>query len=96
MAYDSITLPTRTRLEHSYSMDMHDITERVNIHGQRKFVDPAIAVLFDKPVKEDLMRFGWPCVPGERGLTAAMFRGTVDKVDYLTKTLSRGDIVTER
>jgi hypothetical protein len=77
-------------------MDMHDITERINIHGQRKFVDPAVAVLIDKPGKEDLMQFGWPSVQGERGLTATMFRGTVDKVDDLTKALSRGDIVTER
>ena len=99
LGYDSITLPTRTRPEHPYAMDMHDIAARVNIHGQRKVADLDAAVLFDHPDKNDLMRLGWPSVagqPGQRGLTATVFRGAVDNVDELSKTLSHGDIVTER
>jgi len=96
MAYDSITLPTRTRTEHAFSMDMHDLTDRVNIHGQRKIAAPTVAVLFNHPGKGDLLRLGWEDILGEKGLTATVFRGEVKDVDDLTKLFSRGDIVTER
>jgi hypothetical protein len=97
LAYDSITLPTRTRAEHPYHMEMDDICNRVNIHGQRKFADADVAVLFDQPDQRDLLSLGWLDIPGERGLTASVFRGEiVGDIDALTKTMSRGNIVTER
>jgi hypothetical protein len=78
-------------------MEMDDISNRVNMHGQRKFADLDVAVLFDKPDDHDLMSLGWLDIPGERGLTATVFRGEqVEDIDTLTKTLSRGNIVTER
>jgi hypothetical protein len=78
-------------------MEMDDICNRVNMHGQRKFADLDVVVLFDKPDEHDLMSLGWLEIPGERGLTATMFRGEqVEDIDTLTKTLSRGNIVTER
>jgi hypothetical protein len=96
IAYDSITLPTRTRPEHSYAMDMHDLTARINVHGQRKFANPSLAVLFNHPGKDDLLNLGWLGVNGERGLTATVFRDTAENIDDLTKVLSQGNVVTER
>lgn len=96
MAYDSITLPTRTRPEHPYAMDMYDITARVNIHGQRKFVESDIAVLFDQSSKDDLMTIGWKRLTGQKRLTATIFRGTVNKVDELSKIWTQNDIITEQ
>ena len=64
--YDSITLPTRTRIEHPFAMDMSDFTARVNIHGQRKIANPEVTVLFDHPGANDVMSLGWQEVLGER------------------------------
>ena len=94
---DSITVSTRTRPEYPYHMDMFDFTARVNIQGHRKVANPEVAVLFDKPGVDDLMALGWSEVPGERPIMATVIRGTVlDEVDKLTKTLSRGSMVSER
>jgi hypothetical protein len=94
--YDSITLPTRTREEHPFSMDMYDFTNHINIHGQRKIANGETAILFNKPGIHDLLPLGWRDLPGEKGMMATVFRGNFDKIDDLTKLLSRGNIITER
>jgi hypothetical protein len=96
LLYESITLPTRTRIEHPFSMDMYDFIARINIHGQRKIASPEVTVLFDNPGVHDLMPLGWPEVRGEKPIMATVLRGFVDDVDALTTTLSRGSVVTER
>jgi hypothetical protein len=96
LLYDSITLPTRTRIEHPFAMDMYDFTARVNIHGQRKIASPEVAVLFDNPGVHDLMPLGWPEARGEKPIVATVLRGLVDEVDAVTTTLSQGSVVTER
>lgn len=78
-------------------MDMYDLTMRINIHGQRTIAEPGVTVLFDRPESKDRMSFGWPNVPGEKGLMATVLRGTyANDVDDLTKMLTHGDTVTER
>ena len=94
--YDSITLPTRTRAEHPFAMDMYDFAARLNIHGQRKLTNPAVAILLDKPGLNDVMSFGWPEISGERPIMATVIRGLTEDVDALTTTLSRGSVVSER
>ena len=94
--YDSITLPTRTRIEHPFAMDMYDFTARVNIHGQQKIANPEVTVLFDHPGVNDVMSLGWEEVLGKRPMLATVLRGSTDNVDDITTTLSRGGMVTER
>jgi hypothetical protein len=98
LAYDSITLPTRTRQEHPSSMDMYDLPLRINVHGHRKIVEPDVTVLLEQPKPSDRISFGWPHhVPGERGLAATVLRGDyTGDIDALTSMLSQGEIVTER
>jgi hypothetical protein len=97
LLYDSISLPTRTRAEHPFAMDMDDLTARVNVHGQRKIVSPNVAIL-DNPGIGNLISLGWPEIPGERAIMAMVLRGSLNNtdIDKLTKDLSRGSIVTER
>ena len=94
--FDSITVPSRTRPEHPYHMDMLDFAARVNLQGHRKITNPDVAVLFEKPQLNDLMALGWHEVHGERPITATVIRGPVDDIDELTVKLSRGSIVSER
>ena len=96
--YDTITLSTRTRATHPYSMGMYDFESRVNVHGQRKFANSQVAVLFDQPRIGDIMSFGWNGIPGkERPFMASVFRGTISSdIDVLTKNLSHGYLLTER
>jgi len=103
MAYDSITLPARTRHELPFSTDLYDLGNRVNIHGQRKVVDPEVTVLWEgRTVKEDIVQLGWKegartmGVLPEKGVMAGVCRGVCDDVDEVTKSISHGDIVTER
>jgi len=78
-------------------MDMYDLTVRVNIHGQRTIAEPSVTVLFDHPESKDRMSFGWHNVPGVKGFTATVLRGTyANDIDDLTKMLDHGDVVTER
>lgn len=96
LLFDSITVPSRTRPEHPFHMDMFDFTARVNIQGHRKIVNPDVAILFDKPQLNDLMALGWHEVHGERPITATVIRGTINDVDDVTVKLSRGSMVSER
>jgi len=103
MAYDSVTLPMRTRHELPFSMDMYDFGNRLNIHGQRKIVEPEVTLLWnkDKPTKEDMISLGWggkstADTAHEKGFMACVCRGPIDDIDEITKILSHGDIVTER
>ena len=77
-------------------MDMHDFTLRVNVHGQRKIANPEVTVLFEGTGVEELMSLGWPEVPGERPIMATVLRDFSKDVDELTRTLTRGAVVTER
>lgn len=94
--YDSITLPTRTRKEHLFAMDMYELTARVNIHGQRKIVNPEITVLFDHPTIRDLMSMGWPEVIGERPILASVLRGSFEEPDAVSQMFGRTGIFSER
>jgi hypothetical protein len=103
MAYDSISLPMRTRHELPFSIDMYDFGNRLNIHGQRKIVEPDVTLLWDKekPTKEDVISLGWRGMNTtdklqEKGFMACVCRGLCDDIDEITKVLSYGDIVTER
>ena len=96
LLYDSITLPSRTRAEHPFAMDMYDFSARVNIHGQRKLTNPEVTALLDKPGINDVMSLGWPEVPGDRSIMATVIRGFPEDVDTLTTTLGRGRVISER
>jgi hypothetical protein len=94
--YDSMTLPTLTRSEHTFAMDMYKLTARLNTHGQRKIVNPEITVLLDHPTIQDLMPMGWPEVIGERPILASVLRGTFEEPDALSRTFGRRGIFSER
>lgn len=96
--YDSISLPTRTKTEYSFAMDMQDFTARVNVHGQRKIANPSVTILHDGPGIGNRLSLGWHEIPGERAIMAVILRGSLGDVDIneLTEALSGGSIVTER
>jgi hypothetical protein len=94
--YDSMTLPTRTRKEHPFAMDMYELIARLNIHGQRKIVNPEITVLFDNPTIQGLMLMGWPEVIGERPILASVLRGSFEEPDAVSQVFGRTGIFSER
>jgi hypothetical protein len=77
-------------------MDMYELTARVNIHGQRKIVNPEITVLFDHPTIRDLMSLGWPEVIGERPILASVLRGSFEEPDAVSQMFGRTGIFSER
>ena len=77
-------------------MDMGDFTARVNIHGQRKIASAEVTIPFGHPTVSEVMSLGWLEVPGERPVMAIVLRGSLEDVDELTTTFSRGSMVVER
>lgn len=84
-------------------MDMYEFGNRLNIHGQRKIVDPQVTMLWDKSTAaKDIISLGWMEArervggPSEKGFMASVVRGLCDDIDEVTKLLSHGNIVTER
>jgi len=94
--YDSMTLPTRTRTEHPFSLDLHDLTARLNIHGQRKIVNPEVTILSDHATIHDLVLMGWPEVVGERPILGSVLRGSLEDPDKLSQIFGRTGIFSER
>jgi hypothetical protein len=76
-------------------MDMHELTARLNIHGQRKIVNPEITVIFDHPTIQDLMLMGWHEVIGERPILASVLRGCFEEPDTLSQMFGRTGIFSE-
>jgi hypothetical protein len=88
-------------------MDMYDFGNRVNIHGQRKIVNPEVTMLWDRPTTtEDVISLGWyegkkrrsVEIPREKGLMASVYRGPYNDndIEEITKIISHGNIITER
>ena len=94
--YDSMTLPTRTRIEHPFALDLYDLTARLNVHGQRKIVNPEVTVLYDHATIHDLILMGWPEVIGERPILGSILRGSLEDPDKLSQMFGRTGIFSER
>lgn len=95
LLYDSITLPTRTRREQSYAMDMDELAARLNIHGQRKITNPKVAVLSESLRPNDIISLGWPEVIGDRPITAVVVRGWMKDVHELTGSFGQNAHISE-
>jgi hypothetical protein len=77
-------------------MDMYDLTSQLNIHGQRKIVNPELTVLFNRSTIDDMMSMGWQEVVGERPILASVLRGSFEDPDGLSRIFGRTGIFSER